>query len=214
MYSTIRGTAPVVALVAMAVALTACSSAAAGPSVASLEDPGGSAAPSQSSVPTDPQEAFLAYAACMRENGVDMPDPEIVEDDGGGETKGFGIQVGGPAGSVDKEKFRAADTECRKHLANVVGAGKGPNLSPEDEEKLLQFARCMREHGIDMPDPQNGGMIINEDEGNGPKIDPNDPDFQAAQEACEALLPGNGAGNDQLNVENEGGKAGAGETSR
>jgi hypothetical protein len=65
-------------------------------------------------------------------------------------------------------------------------------MSPEDEEKLLQFARCMREHGIDMPDPQpGGGMIFNEEEGDGgPKIDPDDEDFQAAQEACGELLPG------------------------
>src|SRR5215216_639521 len=99
MFRAIRASSAVVAVVALAVVLGACSSGRGGPSVASLEDPGGSAAP-QSSAPTDPQEAFLAYSACMRENGVDMPDPEVVEDDSGGEDKGFGFRVGGPAGSV------------------------------------------------------------------------------------------------------------------
>ena len=38
------------------------------------EDVEGSAAPG-SSVPTDPEEAQLAFAECMREHGIDMPDP-------------------------------------------------------------------------------------------------------------------------------------------
>ena len=51
----------------------------------------------------------------------------------------------------------------------------------------------MREHGIDMPDPNpNGGMVFEAGPGEGGKggIDPSDPDFQAAQEACGDLLPG------------------------
>ena len=71
-------------------------------------------------------------------------------------------------------------------------------MSPEDEEKLLAFTRCMREHGIDMPDPQSNGMVFNEEEGSGPDFDPNSDEFQEAQEACGDLLPGkiqvNGSG--------------------
>jgi hypothetical protein len=182
--------------------LTACSSAAGGPGVATLNDPGASASPAASSAPTDPQEAMLAYAACMREQGIDMPDPQVVESEGGGGAGGFSVQIDkdevGDGRNVDKGKFRSADSTCKHHLANVVGDETNGGMSPEDEEKLLQFARCMREHGIDMPDPQpGGGMILNEDDGDsGPKIDPNDEDFQAAQEACSEFLPGkvNGAG--------------------
>jgi hypothetical protein len=47
----------------------------------------------------------------------------------------------------------------------------------------------MREHGIDMPDPQfdnNGGsMRIGPDSG----IDPTSSEFQAAEKACQSLLP-------------------------
>ena len=176
--------------VTLVATLAACSSAGPGASVATLDEPGASQA-AASSAPTDPQEAFLAYAQCMRDNGIDMPDPEIIEDSSGEGSATSGIRIGVNGAGPDKEAFRTADATCRKHLANVVDSAPNGGLSPEDEEKLLAFARCMREHGIDMPDPQNGGMIINEEDGDGgPRIDPNDPDFQAAQEACGDLMPG------------------------
>ena len=60
---------------------------------------------------------------------------------------------------------------------------------------MLDFARCMREHGIDMPDPGEGGMIFNV---GGPGEDGSfDKDtFEAAQEACQDLLPGRLGGED------------------
>lgn len=175
--------------VGLVAALAACSSGGPGASVATLDEPGASQA-AASSAPTDPQEAFLAYAQCMRDEGIDMPDPEIIEDSSGEGATGGALRVEIDGAGPDKEDFRAADATCKKHLANVVDGPVSRGLSPEDEEKLLAFARCMREHGIDMPDPQNGGMIINEEGDDGPNIDPNDPEFQAAQEACGDLMPG------------------------
>jgi hypothetical protein len=56
------------------------------------------------------------------------------------------------------------------------------------EESMLKFARCMREHGVDVPDPKPGeGIRIG---GPGSKIDPEDPSFQKAQKACEGLMRG------------------------
>jgi len=179
---------PLLAL-GLAAVLAACSGADTGPGVATLEDPGASASPVASTAPTDPQEAFLAFAQCMRDNGIDMPDPEIVDDAGGGNV-GMAFKVGGDAGSVDKEEFRAADAACKHFLANVISDKTTGGISPEDEDKLLEFTHCMREHGIDMPDPQTSGVIVDEEQGTGSNLDPNDPDFQAAQEACAGLLPG------------------------
>jgi hypothetical protein len=192
MFSAIR--LPTLVLVAVIAALTfaACSVAAEGPGVATLDDPGASGSPAASTAPTDPQEAFLAYAQCMRDHGIDMPDPQVVDDSDGEGKVGMAFSVGDGGGSIDKEKFRAADTACKPLLANVVENGPMTEISPEDEEKLLQFARCMRDHGIDMPDPQlnGGGMTFNEEAGTGPKLDPSSAEFQAAQEACGGLLPG------------------------
>ena len=53
-----------------------------------------------------------------------------------------------------------------------------------------QFSACMRSHGVpNFPDPGSGGGIqINPADG----IDPNSPKFQAAQRACQKVLPNGG----------------------
>jgi hypothetical protein len=182
------------AIVALVAILTACTGAAAAPSVASLDDPAATGAPGASataSPATDPQEAFLAYARCMRENGVDMPDP-IVSTDGGG---GVSVQVNGGKGSSpteSKEEFAEANDACKHLMADVGPNGPAASMSPEDLDKLVEFAQCMREHGIDMPDPQtDGGFVTNlDDSGDGGKGPLDDSEFEAANEACAHLLPG------------------------
>jgi hypothetical protein len=52
------------------------------------------------------QDAQLAFARCMRENGVDMPDPQP----GGGI-----VAKKGEAPAFDSSQFKAAEKECRKH---------------------------------------------------------------------------------------------------
>ena len=57
------------------------------------------------------------------------------------------------------------------------------------EDLLVEYAGCMRDNGVDMPDPDfsgGGGMI---DLG---IADPNDSTFQAADEACRSILAGFG----------------------
>ena len=126
------------------------------------------------------RDAALAYTKCMRENGIDMPDPDPNQ-------RGIGLTV--PEGHLAGEGD-AADKACRKHLEAV----KPPEMSPEQEKKFQQAAlaqpRCMREHGIDMPDPtfgEDGGARI---QMKGRRFDPEDPKFQKAQEACRKEAPG------------------------
>ena len=149
------------------------------------------------------QDAFRKYAQCMREHGVEMADPQF--NDGGGVT----INGGPAAGSEqqDPQEFEAADKACQKHLKGVVD-GRKKNIDPEQEQKMkeqaLAFAKCMREHGVDMPDPQfdsDGGrfsIALGSPGGGGP--DPNDPNFQKAQETCSKKvgmeLPGGKGGKD------------------
>jgi hypothetical protein len=188
------------ALALAAIALfTACSGAASTPGVATLDDPSATMSPGASPAASkDPQEAMLAYAQCMRENGVDMPDPQVV-DDGDGQ---MGFSIGGPGNDSggrqpSKDEFEKADSACRHFLANMVQDKGGPQMSAEDQDKVLAFARCMREHGVDMPDPDfsGGGVMIKGGPGDGgsrPDFDPSSDEFQAAQEACQSLLPGGG----------------------
>lgn len=184
MFTPIRSAAVWLLLIS---ALAACSANAAAPDgVASLtsDAPGAneSAAPSAS---LDPEAAQLAFAECMRDQGIDMPDPETAGGAGGGT-----VRIGGSG--ENRDKFQAAMEEC-DHFLEQAGAFRG-EPDPEMLDKMLEFAGCMREHGIDMPDPQADGgiMIQRNDDGSSSSsmgdIDPESPEFQAAQEACRPIL--------------------------
>jgi hypothetical protein len=144
--------------------LAACSSAPSGPSVATAGT--ATAAPS-ASAPVDKAEANRQFARCMREHGVDMPDPGP---DGN-------LQFGGSVGG-DRNKAVEAASACQQYLPN---GGELRNLSPEQLEQARTFAKCMREHGIDMPDPDPAtGLsgLLNSG------VDFNSPAFKAAADAC------------------------------
>jgi hypothetical protein len=130
------------------------------------------------------REAAVDFAECMREQGIDMKDPE----------PGGGIMLQAGPGSNDPAKVEAAQQACQKHLENA----RPPELSDEEErefkERVLKFAQCMRDHGIDMPDPTFGEdgrvqMRMGEGEGGGLGMDRENPRFQEAQGACEQYSP-------------------------
>jgi hypothetical protein len=125
----------------------------------------------------DPEEAALEYAQCMREQGVDVPDP--------GPNGELQLQVG----PGNKDKVEKAQKKCEPLLENAR-----PKLSEEQQsvmqDGLLAFAKCMREHGINFPDPQfgEGGRVTQRQRFGKGGANPDDPKFQAAQEACEPIL--------------------------
>jgi hypothetical protein len=146
--------------------------------------------PPASSVPTDPAEAQLAFAECMREHGIDMPDPG---------QSGGGMVIQRDEGEAEQDEFEAAMAECERFLEGVRSEiADDPELQAEMREQMLEFTECMREHGIDMPDPQfsdDGGFSvqIGSPDGDGPSSDAAAPDqfpprdddeFQAAAEEC------------------------------
>jgi hypothetical protein len=120
------------------------------------------------------------FAKCMRENGIDMPDPK------GGVVQAMPAPEGG-----DLEKMNKASDACKKFLPN---GGEYQEPSQEEKDKMREQAKCMREHGIDMPDPDFTG------EG-GQSIDLGDDTAKVdeAMKACGmgeggmvAVAPGNG----------------------
>ncbi|WP_314140123.1 hypothetical protein [uncultured Plantibacter sp.] len=87
----------------------------------------------------------LAFASCMRDEGVDMPDP-------GKDGSGAAISLG----DADAEAFTAASKTCTDKLgAPPAPAGGDVPVSDRFEEQL-QMAECFRENGIDVPDPVKG----------------------------------------------------------
>lgn len=149
--------------------------------VASLGDGSTTTTTSRGGSGGDFEEGALAFAKCMRQHGVDMPDPQV--GDRGGTVR-IGPGPGGDAPDFESDEFKKADAACRHHLRDA-----GPsNLSPEQQAAMrdagVRFARCMRERGVDVPDPDSdGGVIVRRGgEGKGPR--PDDPDFQAAEKEC------------------------------
>ncbi|HEX6868199.1 MAG TPA: hypothetical protein VF119_05305 [Candidatus Limnocylindrales bacterium] len=180
-----RVSRPILAFVLLAAAVAACSGGGATPSgVATIDDPAASTAPDASGAPAasvSPEDAMLAFARCMREHGVDMPDPVVNAD--GGMTVSIGSEGGKP---IDRKTMQAADEAC-KHLMPARPDGGPSQLTPEQQDAMLDFAKCMREHGVDMPDPEfgNGGGAVMIG-GDGIAFD--SPTFKAADEACRSIM--------------------------
>ncbi len=171
----------------LALALAACGGSPDGDRVASLS--GGDAIGTTNGTAKtakDPQQAALDFAKCMREHGIDMPDPQVDEQ---GRVR---VRVGGPGGGArpDPKKLDEAQKACGGLMG---GGGDGPGqIDPEERDAMVAFARCMREHGIDMPDPTGDGLVMRRDDDGGP--DPSSEQFQEAEKACDHHLATLGRG--------------------
>jgi len=140
----------------------------------------------------DLEEALLAFTACMREEGVDLPDPAL---DAQGNLKIASFMA--DAGTVISEygdvgELREAATTCRRHLDGVALRFASVDRTAM-QDRMLAYAACMRENGFDMPDPDwdrgpglgRGGPF----RGLGPTV-LQDPVFREANEACQGVFAG------------------------
>ena len=133
----------------------------------------------------------LAYAQCMRAHGIpDFPDPNS--------QGGFALP-GGPNSdlSPNSSTFQQANEDCQRFTpTSGLGHGPSPAQVAQAQAQALKFSQCMRSHGLaDFPDPVfhsggGGGISISIKAGPGSDLTPNSPAFQAAQTACQKLLPG------------------------
>jgi hypothetical protein len=151
---------------------------------------GASASGSTTTSTTSREDAALEWARCMREHGVDVEDPKV---DSEGRVQ---IRVRGPVGGGERGTAGPSPAEqkaaeaCQGIMQDALpnGGRLTAEQRAEFEDRALRFAKCMRQHGVDMPDPDfSQGGIRMQIRG---KINPNDPSFQKAQEACQSLLPG------------------------
>jgi hypothetical protein len=189
---------PVALVASLAVVLAACGGGAASGGVASLSSDTTVQPQSQASdtAPSE-EDALLAFAQCMRDNGVDMADPT---DGGSGR-----IFIGPPPGSRDDatgsprldETTRAAMEACGDLLDGIRRSFDDLDQTAL-QDRMLEYTACMRDNGVDMPDPDfseagggpGGGLFRSG------QVNPDDPAFQAAQKACSDILgfPGGGQG--------------------
>ena len=95
------------------------------------------------------EEGVLDFAQCMREEGVNFPDPTF-DIDGNPQFDNLEIE--------NEEEFESAFENCEDILRNALP--EQFDLDPEVEAALvdasLEFSQCMRDQGIDFPDPKPG----------------------------------------------------------
>ena len=132
----------------MALIATACGSGKnASAEVASLGSTTGTTP--QTTSPVNTQDALLKYAACMRQNGVDMADPTFDADGnptGGGFGRGSGIDPRSDA-------FQAAQKVCGDLLQGVTLGGRGRGFNREAIQSALNdFTACLRDEGLQVDD--------------------------------------------------------------
>lgn len=129
--------------------------------------------PALAQQPADNDDAALAYAQCMRDNGyAEFPDPTP------GEGMRFLITPGSAA------RFEKASAACHDLAPEGM---RGEGVTPEQLEGLLKLAQCVREHGLpNFPDPSPDGGFDAGKIGAGP----DDPKLRAAMDACRELSRG------------------------
>ena len=146
--------------------------------VASLD--GESVGPSQSAS-RSVEDDGLAFARCMRDQGVDVPDPDPDARFGSG---------GQNPGNVDLDdpKFQKALRECQDLLPG--GSPSDRTFDAKAQELILKLAKCMRQEGVEFPDPQfdaNGQPVGG---GNIRAKILSDPKFREALRKCRKFVPG------------------------
>jgi hypothetical protein len=129
--------------------------------VASLDDTATESAAEDGSPPPGTPEpgevddAFVDFAQCLRDQGIDAP--ALVDD----ET----FTSPGPEIEAEHPGYEAAYDACIPIVEEVTGPFD-VEMSPEEiaemQDGLLAIARCMRGRGYDYPDPLFGddGMVI------------------------------------------------------
>jgi predicted amidohydrolase YtcJ len=138
---------------------------------------GGSGSAPATAAQTAYQKA-VAFSVCMRAHGEPgFPDPQ----------PNGNLLIDGSKDHLNGALMRSAQKACQ-HLMP-----KYAPLTAAQQQKLtaqaLKFTVCMRAHGIaGLADPVVSANGISQRIPNG--IKPNSPVFQAAQRACQKLMPG------------------------
>lgn len=125
-------------------------------------------------------ERAVKYAQCMRKNGVtNFPDPD--------KNGKFMIGAGGP--NQNSSLVKKAKQACKSQ--EPPGIQENPAERAHDQAEWLKWSQCMRKNGIrDMPDPQDGRLLVPRD-----RINTNSPQFKKAMNACRDVAHVGGGDN-------------------
>jgi hypothetical protein len=135
--------------------------------------------------PTGPRAGrFQALRECLQKNGITLPKRTPGQRPGGGAGGFLGGGAGGPRlpAGVTRAQYEAAVRKCGG--AAFVGAGN-PIRSPAVKQAVAKFAKCMRENGVNVPEPNTSG--------NGPifntkGLNTTSAQFKTAETTCSSYL--------------------------
>ena len=183
----------VLLLFALALVAAACADGGDADGVATLEgsDTTSAAAATVTDDQVDTEQAMLNFTQCLRDQGLDIQDPEMDADG----RLNFRSLVQG-AEEEDRDALRAGFDACQSELEGItLGGGQGFDRTAI-QDTLIEYAACMRENGYEMEDPDlssfgpGAGGEAQAGEGGGPfgSIDQDDPAFIAAHEVCQTIF--------------------------
>ena len=139
--------------------------------------PGGSSNAGGPASAQAPSSQMLAFARCMRSNGVpSFPDPSSSGELPKESTRQLGVST---------SKFQSAQNACRHLLPNGGGVPDQARLA-QVRAQALRFAQCMRSHRVALPDPDSSGRIPDPASVG---INQGSPQFEAANQACGRYRP-------------------------
>jgi hypothetical protein len=153
-------------LIAITIVAASCSTRGNTSEVATLESVPGAASdivPEGADPLIEAEEAMLAFTQCLRDQGIDIGDATVGAD---GSLQlppiEFTIESDGTeAGEPDFSAFEEMMAPCEELLDGVGGIGSSTDASGF-VDALVEYTQCMRDNGVDMPDPDfsgNGGII-------------------------------------------------------
>lgn len=125
-----------------------------------------------------PGGSLQQFASCMREHGQNVADPDP-------NSGNFALT---PPAGADQNAWQTALRACQRYMPNA-----GEPVAPDAQElaALRQYAVCMREHGVEMtdPDPTTGNGQYTGRFATMSKTEiMNDPTYKTAQAACQSIL--------------------------
>jgi hypothetical protein len=121
--------------------------------------------------------ALTQFAGCARAHGIPVPDPNSQGDIPGAQQLQQQYQ-NTPQGQAT---LRACGSYLRQAERQLT-----PANTQQSRQAFLQAARCMRAHGIPIPDPGPDGQIS---PAAAASINKASPQFQQAEQACAHLVP-------------------------
>jgi hypothetical protein len=123
--------------------------------------------------------------SCLKEKGVELPEPGQGGPPAGGPPEGTPPE-GGPPQGIGKggAKMEKAFEECGVEMPQGKPEGL-PTNSGALRKSIKEYVACMSENGVELPEPNlsGKGAVFQESE-----VDREDPKFKAANKKCQSRL--------------------------